>query len=445
MQDLTPQLRTRLSRVERAVGCFVLIATLLLATGFSYYIYHTAKRKGWFDIKVSYCTTLPYSAAGLRVGDPVKLMGFDVGEITRIDTQPPEDIFNVYVEFRIRSPYFGYLWTEGSRARVLPSDFMGNRILEVTKGTNGVPTHLTWEIREYTVRDALEFPEPHRKAFLNAFSFPDQTNNIVPLQPIDRDHLQRLAEAGIERVKVVDRAAETKQVTAVWSVISNCYLPYSPKTKPYWLPPDEAPALTERLDTMLQEIDRNLPSFFAMTNQLTEILTNAALLTAHADQLLVQSQPLLTNLTAISAILTNAEGSLGRWLLPPDLYAQTLTTLSNANETLTNASATLTNASAMLVTANTNLGALIAQLEQPLQNLSTIISNLNLQVQANTNFVTTLHALVAHTDDLIQGLKRHWLFRGAFKEKPTNPPPAKPTTPQSRDSKGATRMQQLTR
>jgi hypothetical protein len=99
----------------------------------------------------------------------------------------------------------------------------------------------------------------------------------------------------------------------------------------------------------------------------------------------------------------------------------------------------------MLVTANTNLGALIAQLEQPLQNLSTIISNLNLQVQANTNFVTTLHALVAHTDDLIQGLKRHWLFRGAFREKPTNPPSAKPTTTQSRDSKGATRMQQLTR
>jgi len=45
LQDLTPQLRTRLSRVERAVGWFVFIATALLLFGFGYYIYHTAERK----------------------------------------------------------------------------------------------------------------------------------------------------------------------------------------------------------------------------------------------------------------------------------------------------------------------------------------------------------------------------------------------------------------
>ncbi|MCX8109338.1 MAG: hypothetical protein N3G20_11105, partial [Verrucomicrobiae bacterium] len=75
------------------------------------------------------------------------------------------------------------------------------------------------------------------------------------------------------------------------------------------------------------------------------------------------------------------------------------------------------------------------------QNLSAIISNLNLQVQANTNFVTTLHALVAHTDELIQGLKRHWLFRSAFREKPTNVPPPAPLPARVRDAKGATKIQ----
>lgn len=445
MQDLTPQLRTRLGRVERVVGFFVLVATLLLATGFFYYVYHTAKRKGWFDTKVSYCTTLPLSAAGLKVGDPVKLMGFDVGEITRIDAQPPDDIFNVYIEFRIRSPYFGYLWTEGSRARVTPSDFMGNRVLEVTKGTNGLPTHLAWEIHEYTTREALALPEQPGKVFLDPFNLPSLSNRIAALQPIDREILQQLADAGVERIKVVDRASPTKHVTAVWNVISSRYEPYSPKRKPYWLPPDEAPTLTDRLDALLQETERGLPSFMGLTNQLGDILTNAARLTAHADELLLQSRPLVTNLIVITAVLTNGEGALGHWLLPPELYAQTLTTLANANDTLTNASATLTNASAMLVTANTNLGALIAQLDQPLNNLATIISNLNLQVQANTNFVTTLHDLVAHTDELIQGLKRHWLFRGAFKEKPTNAPPAKSTRPQSPGDKGAFRMQDWSR
>jgi hypothetical protein len=47
LQDLTPQLRTRLSRVERFVGLFVTVATILLIIGLTYYVLQTAKRKGW--------------------------------------------------------------------------------------------------------------------------------------------------------------------------------------------------------------------------------------------------------------------------------------------------------------------------------------------------------------------------------------------------------------
>ena len=59
LQDLTPQLRTRLSRMERAVGWFVFLATALLLFGFGYYIYHTAERKGWFKIKAPFHTLRP--------------------------------------------------------------------------------------------------------------------------------------------------------------------------------------------------------------------------------------------------------------------------------------------------------------------------------------------------------------------------------------------------
>src|SRR5262249_55600849 len=137
LQDLTPQLRTRLSRMERAVGWFVLLATGLLAFGFCYYVYHTAERKGWFKTKAPYFTFAD-RATGLKVGDPVNLMGFDVGQITRIETQPPEDYLHaVYVEFEIVAPYYGYLWTEGSRAKVTTADLLGKRVLEVTKGAGG--------------------------------------------------------------------------------------------------------------------------------------------------------------------------------------------------------------------------------------------------------------------------------------------------------------------
>jgi hypothetical protein len=59
--------------------------------------------------------------------------------------------------------------------------------------------------------------------------------------------------------------------------------------------------------------------------------------------------------------------------------------------------------------------------------MATMMSNVNVQVEANTNFVATLSSLLRDTDSLIEGLKRHWLFRGAFKVKPTNAPPKKAT------------------
>jgi hypothetical protein len=79
--------------------------------------------------------------------------------------------------------------------------------------------------------------------------------------------------------------------------------------------------------------------------------------------------------------------------------------------------------------ANTNLVVLMGELNAPMQSLSLIISNLNLQVQANTNFVAEISTLIVHLDDLIQGFKRHWLLRSAFKEKPTNTPPRKAFSP----------------
>lgn len=546
MQDLTPQLRTRLGRVERAVGLFVLLATLLLATGFVSYIYHTAKRKGWLVTKVAYCTSL-YSAAGLTVGDPVKLMGFDVGEITLIDTERPEGVYNIYVEFSVREPYFGYLWTAGSKVRVSPTDFLGKRVIEVTKGTNYIPTHLVWEVREYTPAEALALPDLKDKLCLDVFELPVVTRKLLtpsfvledigdfsalvtslqestnrlseyllgrfdeknrervlrykgaardfrpvqealveeftriiegpsiydttrfggvglseetrglldppphgeevyrlnrllleqayplainrlrrapnPLVPLDRALLERMNDAGLPRIRVVDRQAPTKHVTYSWSLEQSLYEPHTATTKAYWLPPDESPALTDRLDQIVRETEAALPSFFALTNQLTQVLDHTASLTANADAFVIQARPLLSHLSAITASLTNADGALGRWLLPADLYAQTLTTLTNANDALTNVSATLTNAGVMLTAANTNLTFLVTQLQPPLHNLSTVISNLNSQVQANTNFVATLQALLVHTDELIQGFKRHWLMRSAFKEKPTNAPP----------------------
>jgi hypothetical protein len=443
VQDLTPQLRTRLSRVERAVGVFVLLATLLLLTGFSWYVYQTGVRKGWFVTKARYFTLLD-SAEGLKVGDPVKLMGFDVGEITYITSQKPDDFYNVYVEFNVREPYFGYLWTGGSKARVNPTDFLGKRALEVTKGTNYMPSHLQWEFREYPLSEVAAFATNRDKILLDHVRDPESlTNANIPmwltLQPLDTNVLAKLTQQGLERVRVADKSRTLEEFTAIWDLQGNAYVPFTPQTGPFYLAANEAPALTERLEGIVRETE------IALTNQLVAILDQLSASASNANAMLVATHPLLAHATAISSNLVDPAGSLGRWALPPELHAQFLVATTNANLTLvsanaalTNTTVVLTNTSALLTSANTNVAAMVAQLDVPLRELATIVSNLNLQVSANTNFVTTLNNLLLHSDELIQGFKRHWFLRGAFKEKPppkpkpTNAPPRRLSSPRGR-------------
>jgi ABC-type transporter Mla subunit MlaD len=343
LQDLTPQLRTRLGRVERVVGIFVVLATLLMLSGFAYYVYYTAERQGWFLTKAPYFTFVR-TAAGLNVGDSVKLMGFDVGSITRIDTMPPNEFFNVYIEFRIRSPYYGYLWSD-SRAKIGATDFLGHRYIEVTKGNTGKPT------------------------------YQEQGHKLV----------------------------------AVWDQTDQTYKPITKDTKPYWLHSDESPALTERMDALVHQAEAALPGILHLTNELAAVLTNGARLIAQADAVLADTRPVVTNLALITAHLRPPQGALGEWLLP-----------TNTHQSLDRA---LLTANAAMAHTDTNLSLLVSNLNRSLDNLAGITSNLNAQVQANTNILGAISQVVTNSDNFIQGLKHHWLFRSAFRQKKTNAAP----------------------
>ena len=72
----------------------------------------------------------------------------------------------------------------------------------------------------------------------------------------------------------------------------------------------------------------------------------------------------------------------------------------------------------LLVNTDTNLGALLF-------NLADLTGGLNAQVQSNSNMLGGIAKTVGDTDDLVQGLKRHWLLRSAFKTPVTNQPPTK--------------------
>jgi ABC-type transporter Mla subunit MlaD len=401
LQDLTPQLRTRLSRVEHTVGIFVIIATVLLLSGFGYYFYYTAKSKGWFDLKAPFYTYVD-SAAGLKEGDKVRMMGREVGEITDLKAMPPDsaEYFEhhfVYVQFVVRSGDIGYIWND-SRVRVNAGDLLGGRYLEILPGGwNG-----------YTNRDGSK--------------------------------------------KNLHAAYEVKGqlITGVWHDQSGAYTNWSVGSTPYHIVADESPALTQRAEKLVSQIESALPNVLNLTNKVTELLaTTTRTLTnldtrvaelkpvvSNANVLVTSFHPVSSNVHRITANLTNTAGSLGTWLLPTNLNTSAEQTMLSVRATLADARSTFTNANLMLADArrvmqtsdqtvaraDTNLTTLALNLDRSLSNLANLTSNLNAQVEANTNLLAEISAAIVHTDGLVQGLKRHWLLRSAFKEKP----PAKP-------------------
>ncbi|NOS70005.1 MAG: MCE family protein [Verrucomicrobia bacterium] len=390
LQDLTPQLRTRLSRMERAVGWFVALAVVLLVIGFAYYIQNTAKRRGWFTPKYVYSTSLN-SAAGLKVGDPVKLMGDDVGQITRIELNNPSDWYGLTVYFNIRSPKQGYIWSD-SQVKV-GSDFLGSRFLEVTKGFGGVPTadeNTNKVVLGILLRTELEKLQKSIEQRILA-----DTNSVAAAEAqMDPDELQRqiLAESN-----TLVREDKRKFYGGLQEI--------------YWLTPLESPALNERLDELVKQIEKALPNILALTNQIAATLSNSVTLTSNLNVLATTTQPAAANLATISAQL-RGQGAFGEWALGTDGRQKLMTAFDTANNTLAH--------------TDTNLTALAENLAVSLDNLAGITSNLHAQVAANTNMLGEISDAVIHADEVVQGLKKHWLLKSAFREKKPVAKPGKP-------------------
>lgn len=312
-------------RIERWVGVFVLLAVLLLLAGFGYHLYHTAQRKGWLLPRAPYFTLLQ-SAEGLNIGDPITMMGFNIGEITHITAEPPASDNRVFIGFTIRQPYYGYIWTD-SRVLITASGLLGGRRLEVTPGKVGGATVF------------------------------EDNNQITELWI--HDH-----RVGIDKVK-----------------------------KGVHLQPDEDAALTARAEKLLGQLEAALPNILAITNRLNTVLdnagtllTNSTALVANLNQTTTQLAPVISNAAVITANLRDPHGSLGEWVLPVDLHTN----------------------------LNTSLVTLTAGLNDTLLNLAAITGNLNSQVQSNDQMLAGISRLVVDSDNLVQGLKKHWLLRGLF-------------------------------
>ena len=359
--------------MERAVGWFVFLATALLLFGFGYYIYHTAERKGWFVIKAKFHTYVQ-SSAGLNVGDPVVMMGFPVGQITLIHAMPPGDEHNVRVEFEIRDSYFRYIWRDGSFVKVNAADFLGKRQLEVTRGTNGPAICVTQPGAWKTIPELEQLVVTQTNRWQLYQDVLDNNSNLVfdVYTMLDKTNLQVIKGMNLESNSVFayDNKVKRKRIVASWHRKFHRYENFTSDSDDAGLRAVESPAVTEQLQAVVAQVQQALPNIIALTNKITTVLDNTANAASNLSVAIIEARPALTN------------------------------------------------ASSILAHADTNVEAILI-------HLSDITSNLNAQVQANTNLLGGISKAVTDADDLVQGLKRHWLLRSAFKHKATNAPPAK--------------------
>src|SRR5262249_13645376 len=140
-------------------------------------------------------------------------------------------------------------------------------------------------------------------------------------------------------------------------------------------------------------------------------LSNTATLTSHLSDVAANARPAVSNLALATAHL-DQPGALGEWLLPTNINYKLDSVLGGADTTL--------------VTANSNLYVLAQNLNQSLENLANMTRNLTDQVQANTNTLSKIPRPMVDADNLVQGLKRHGLFRPALKEETKKKPAPHP-------------------
>ncbi len=375
LQDLTPQLRTRLRKVEWMVVLFLGGTTLLMLASLGWFIFRTGEARGWWVDEVPYYTFVG-DATGIKVGTPVHMMGFKVGEVTKVDALPLDQLrswdyyqtnqFRAFVGFKVRdkepSRYPGYI---GSDSRVklggFPVEIAGGVVLEISVGSMGGT--LT-------------------------------TTNL---------------EGG--RIGVLSDKFAYDELSGKKDSPNRRYLPLSETEKGYYLPLDQSETLLAQVQQVLAKVrgigtkvDAALPG---LTEELYLTLTNVHAITAQLRPNVgppgaLGAMVLPTNLVA----RFGQAGGLGDLVLPTNLNAQLIATLAAVPGAISN-----------LDQRTASLGLLITNLVKGTAPLGNAITNLDLTIDnMRSNTVPQATALLRTLDSFVEGMKRHWLFRGAFKE-----------------------------
>ena len=190
--------------------------------------------------------------------------------------------------------------------------------------------------------------------------------------------MQLLAQCTFESnsIYVFNNKVNRDRIVASWHRGRHRYENFKPGSEDAYLRAVETPPISDQLQAMVMQVQTALPNVLALTNKIAAVLDNAAEATSNLNVTLVETRPMITNFALISAQLREPGGPLV-WALGTNGNGQLQGTLTNANALLGHVD---TNLNALLGHTDTNLAALLI-------NLANITSNLNAQVQANSNMI----------------------------------------------------------
>jgi ABC-type transporter Mla subunit MlaD len=215
---------------------------------------------------------------------------------------------------------------------------------------------------------------------------------------------------------------ENRKLTGVFSRETEQFLSWRPGDKPFELFSDEPPEIGTQIDQAVSMLKVSLTNILQLTNAISRTLTNAAEITANLNEVIRDARPIVRNVSVITENLKEPRGALGDWLIPIAMNYQVTALLTNANSTMTNVNLTVGNANVTITNANTNLVMVFSNITVALENLASLTGSLNDQVKRNDNILSSISRLIINTDDMVQGLKHHWLLRSAFKDKGNQDP-----------------------
>lgn len=384
IQDLTPQLRTRLRKVEWITGLFLGVTALLMLGGFFYFVKQTAVTRGWFITYVPYYTYMP-DATGFKPGTPVKMMGFNVGEVTEVNAVGLEaraswdyyqtNNFNVFVAFKIKEPYFGYI---GADARVqiggFPVELAGGNFIELNPSSNNSMLTVVTNL-----------PDGKRK-WWSAWGRSQKSLGVL-----------------------WDKYAYTPEPKfAQYGALTN-------KQKGYYLELNRSETLLAQAQRILKNADE-ITAF--LRQDLPQVATEAVntLNSARSSINSLTNDVVLTLITAREAVasLTNdLAGLVGNTRRITGQVADVIPGLTN-------------DIARTLASSQQLMDAVNLQLPSIAQNVNLTLTNLNVLLLRDTNIMANTSLLVSNVNNL---LIRHWLFRSAFKPAKPAPKPRSPVMP----------------